>query len=236
MKIESPSYTDPVSLFLHKTIGQEAFCKELIRNPTIREHVLKAQKEEIDSFDPQQTELLIQTMLTNLTNQNVWNVNQRDTALLLMRLIDFKKVDQGKLVRDYLTAINNLPQHADVFGGEIDALLEAGTIIAPYMPNTKLKVNVAWNTIASRFANDVDALDHINSTKNKISELIPYGNSDFHSDVKTLYDEGLKKQEIADQLDVSEERVMRAISRLIKRNQVIPHKKGRPKGSPDNIH
>lgn len=176
--------------------------------------VLEKAKQQINSLDPQEKVLFLEKTFAILSDPNPEYQNERDAALDILRVIDLTSLDRKKLEKTYVKAVSNLRedlnQDSDLYG-EIDALLEAGKIIAPFIENSRAITQV-WKHVAKVFTGD----DHqkILDDIKEIKQLIPKTLSEFDIKVATLIKERLRNQEIAAKLSVTILEIKQSVSRL----------------------
>lgn len=78
------------------------------------------------------------------------SVDVRDAALALLKMVDLQNLNPNRLLNSYLASVQGLQADADA-NGSIASLLEAGKILAPYMPGRNLVVTV-WRPVLDRLA------------------------------------------------------------------------------------
>lgn len=75
--------------------------------------------------------------------------NYREGALELLKLVNFRNANKHHLLEAYSSQVNKTPNYAEPYGS-IYSLLEAGSIIAPYLPDRRYAARIlidAWNKV-----------------------------------------------------------------------------------------
>jgi hypothetical protein len=102
---------------------------------------------DLESFDEEGTAELVDRILGTL-NRDDEEITQdeRDAALELLKRVDLSRAPRQALLDSYFKAVSQMPVEADTYGPK-DALLEAGVMIAPQLPNTPIvrdRITEAW--------------------------------------------------------------------------------------------
>lgn len=162
--IEIPRPRDRVKEILDKYLNDPRICGQLAvetgRRPEVFTPVHAEAASEISVLNAEKNnelasrffETIAQTGEEETRKPAIWQ-DRRIGALGLLKLIDYSKVDRSKLTLSYLQTVRQLSPQAGVMG-QIEGLLEAGKIIAPYLL-THGQIGEAmeniWRKTADRF-------------------------------------------------------------------------------------
>lgn len=223
---ESLRPTDRPNSLIAITLKNKGNLRQLLTDSGNKDTLLGKIRQDMDSFDPQEKLSFFRSTLNVLSDGKSWNQDQRDVALELLKLLDLQKIEGKEIKEYYLISVDALSLDADPYG-EIDALLTAGKIVAPFIPYsaaTNGKIDRAWAIVILRCPEDdrQKILDDVA----QIKELIPSQDSVFDQQVQTLAQNHQPDNEIAQALKADPDEVARAIDRLKKRGVRIPRRYG----------
>lgn len=221
----------PTELFLQRTLGNEEVCRLLItpNRSGATEAIIGRIQKNLDDFTRHDKARLVKHLFTFMadTGDSSKVQSKRDGALELLMLVDLEGVDKRQISNAYLTTVSALDGDSDPLG-EIDALLNAGKMIAPFIPTYRQKVTNAWNKVASSFATDEKTHDDILKRVQEMEYNMPPQLPNFEERVATLANRGFSNSQIREELSASPKEVRNAITRLIRKGLVQPRPAGRP--------
>ena len=221
---------EPYELFLQKTVGNSELRKEILNNGRFREASLNGIKQDLDEFDSQATGLLIRTLLANLVNGAVWNQDQRDCALQILPLINLGAIEPETLAKYFSASLKRLKDDADPYG-EIDAILQTGKIIAPYIAQHRIMIGRNLRSLSAGFREDEEAYAYISDIEKEIGTIMLPPLNATEASVKVLAVEGLSDPEISTRLKIPSRQVAYIRHKLNQRQEIPPRstKHGGPK-------
>lgn len=222
MRTELVHPTDRPTQFLQRLDDKE-FCIKLITTNGDKDALLEGLKRNIFDFTSLEKISLLKGVLNYLSDEGEesWRQNRRDAGLEVLRLVDLTSLTPQELTNISLQYIRTVYAVNEALNpnlyGEIDALLEAGKIIAPAMSRDSYGMHVAkgWRTVASRFTEPEQT--YILCKSREIQGRMPKSNkppSDLEQEVTELANQGLSNKEIAAKLKVKTKKVYELIKRL----------------------
>jgi hypothetical protein len=172
-KVDAPN-VDTAELILQSILENKAVLKEVVTEGQGKTSILEKAKQQINFLDPQQKILFLEKTFAILSDSNPQHQDKRDASLELLNIIDLKSIEPKELAKTYIKAVSNLRenlnQDSDIYG-EIDALLQAGKTIVPFIENSKHHIAQPWNRVAKLFTGH-DRQKILNDIE-EIRQLIP---------------------------------------------------------------
>lgn len=225
---EIPSGIEPHVLFLDSTVGNAGTRRQILRNEGDKDVILGGIKKELQTYDDQITKLLVQNIFNNLVDGAAWNQDQRDCVLQIFPLINLGAIEPKILAKYYSSSLDKLKNDADPYG-EIDAILQAGKIIAPYITQHRIMIGHRLNRLRTDFNKDEEAYAYIHNIQEEIEAIMLPPLSDIETEVKVLAVGGNTQKEMSKILNISIERVALIKHKLIQREEISPRHPGRLK-------
>ncbi len=148
---------DRPTVFLEGIFGNKRTLQTLLSRSDEKELILDNASAEIASFDGVETRSLVRSLLNGLSRDDKqWDQDRRDCALEVLQVVDLEKIRRDRLTQDYIDIISSQNENSDPYG-TISALLNAGTIVGPYLipgAETRERVNSVWNNVVGKFEGD----------------------------------------------------------------------------------
>ena len=216
--------TDAPELILQSFLEDNTVLKQLVTDEPGKIFILQKARRQINSLDQQEKIIFLEKTFAILSDSdpNPNQQNQRDAALDLLRSMNLAGVNKEGLTKAYVEAVSNLReglnQDSDPYG-EIDALLEAGKTIAPFIKK-RGPITQSWNRVANTFtgADHDKILDDIE----EIRQLIPKTLSEFDTNVLIRIEKGQRNKKIADEFGVPLSSIQQSVRRIINKGMMIP--------------
>lgn len=226
LKKDQEQKADALTLFLQTIFDNKTDLKELVTGGPGKTSILERAKQQLNSFDPQEKIRFLKNIFAILSNPDRDYQNKRDCALELLNIMDLKSIDPKELTETYRKAVYNLQENLNQDSdpcGEIDALLEAGKIIAPFIKKNG-NITRAWKLVADVFKGDgsdseddrqknLDRQKILNDIE-EIRQLISKTLSEFDTKVLISAQRGLRNQQIAAELRVKIKDIQRSKYRI----------------------
>lgn len=222
----------PTQVLQH--LDSKEFCLRLTTANKDKDALLQGLGHNISDFTSLEKISLVKRIFTNLSKLDTAGEkqDQRDAGLEVLRLVDLTSLtpqESNSIAMHYVKTVSKLDRDYDPLG-EIDALLEAGNILAPSIPtnhNTYKRYIVSvWKNVASEFGEDDK--NYILNKSEKIKKNIPSSiynsskynsskHSEFDQQIEQLARQDLSNKNIAEILQAPDIEITRAIHRLRKR-------------------
>jgi len=227
--METHAGIDRSGVFINEAILNPANSRKLLIGNE-KQETLQRLGQEIKDFNAVQTETLLKIILSGLsTDDRYWTQGARESALSVLPIIDLQKiVPKNKIFDHYSSAVGNILDlginQLDPYG-EFDAVIRAGSILAPHIASSaygKAEIDSLINELKTKakLYPMVDAtylLDQIDGLEERIYNYEieqekdeGQGREELANQVKALQDAGLSFTEIADQLGESIQAVVSA--------------------------
>ena len=214
------------TLILQSVLDNNTVIKELVTNGPRKKSILEEAGQQINSLEPQEKIIFLQETFAILSDSDHGYQDKRDAALELLNIMDLKSIDPKELTETYRKAVYNLQENLNQDSdpcGEIDALLEAGKIIAPFIKKNG-NITRAWKLVADVFKGDgsdseddrqknLDRQKILNDIE-EIRQLISKTLSEFDTKVLISAQRGLRNQQIAAELRVKIKDIQRSKYRI----------------------
>lgn len=235
-------------IFIRQFLGDGVILKSLLH---AQDTPLKRAQKAIHSLNDYEVTDLAAQLINGLgqeeSKNRFWNVDRRDGALLLLKEVPLGVTDIEKVQEEYLGAVGKIDVDSDPFGS-VDSLLEAGKVVSPFFvdtPHAKYQVKRAWRRVAKEVFKDSEEWKAV-APKTRVIEALHgtklEGRSHFENwlrggyeqvtpeirlkGVEAMHNDYYSVHEIANFLNISEQRVFKDLKVLRMRNMSKNGEKG----------
>lgn len=228
MRNETIQPTDRPTQVL-RSLDSKEFCLKIITTNKDKDTILQGLRHDMSDFTSLEKTSLVIGIFTILSKLDPGGEkqHQRTAGLDVLSLVDLTSLttqESNSIAMHYVETVSQMDADHDPLG-EIDAFLEAGKIIAPFISNFRLYLSRRWRTVASRFTGD--EREHILNKREEIKQRMPSRPNEFDQQVEGLAKQGAFNKDIAKMLQTTPIEVNRAIHRLYKKDISLSRPKGR---------